>query len=339
VIPRRHRTLLLGAAGIAATVGVVALINQIARNLDLLSRLQGAALAWLVVCAVGETIAYSGFMLSYQSMARLCDGPRFPASVVIRVVGLSFGAFSVATALGGLSVDFWALREAGESPTHASARVIALETMRWAVLTLATCAAAFVVLLGIQGRMAWGVPVGWLTVTALCFAGGMWVSAPARRDRLMHLRGRLGRALGVAVLALVYIRRLLVGAGGAGLRRRAIGGAGLFWGGEILCAWAALRAFGASVGVAPLILGYTTGYVATGLPLPLGGAGGVDAALTGGFVLAGVPLGSALLGAVAFRVFSFWLPALGALASVLTAHGLPNRLREIARARHDSPAP
>jgi len=346
VIPRRHRTLLLGAAGIALTAGVIALIDQTARNLDLLSRLQGATPAWLVVCAAGETIAYAGFVLSYQSMAQLCAGPRLPASVVLRVVGLSFGAFSVATAIGGLSVDFWALREAGEDASHASARVIALETMRWAVLTVVTCAAAVVVLLGIQHRMVWTVPAGWLALTAFCFAGGIWVSAPSRRDRLMHLRGRLGRALGVAVLALVYIRRLLTGP--RGLRRRAIGGAAAFWAGEILCAWAALRAFGASVGLAPLILGYTTGYLATGLPLPLGGAGSVDAAHTGGFVLAGVPLGSALLGAVAFRVFSFWLPALGALVSVLTAHGLPERLREIARARggpalsldaRDRPAP
>jgi uncharacterized membrane protein YbhN (UPF0104 family) len=331
VTPRRRRTLLLGAAGLAVTAAVVALIDQIAHNLGLLSRLQGATFSWLVVCAAGETVAYAGFILSYQSMAQVCGGPRFPASVVVRVVGLSFGAFSVATAIGGLSVDFWALREAGEDASHASARVIGLETMRWAVLTIVTCAAAIAVLLGVQHRMVWAVPAGWLVVTAFCFAGGIWVSAPARRERLMRLRSRPGRALGIAVLGLVYIRRMLTGS--RDLRRRAVGGAALFWGGEILCAWAALRAFGISVALAPLILGYSTGYLATGLPLPLGGAGGVDAALTGGFVLAGVPLGSALLAAVAFRVFSFWLPALGALVSVLTAHGLPDRLREIARGR------
>ena len=135
---------------------------------------------------------------------------------------------------------------------------------------------------------------------------------------------------------------------GSGVRRRAVGGAALFWAGELLCAWAALRAFGTQIGVAPLVLGYTTGYVATGLPLPFGGAGGVDAALTGGFVLAGAPLGSALLGAVTFRIFSFWLPAVGAIMSVLTAHGLTRRLREIGQARSatgvtadamESPAP
>ena len=42
------------------------------------------------------------------------------------------------------------------------------------------------------------------------------------------------------------------------------------------------------------------------------------------------------LGAVAFRVFSFWLPALIAVLSVATMHGLRSRLREVARARDHS---
>jgi glycosyltransferase 2 family protein len=342
----RHRPPVLLALGVAATAAVILLMSEAARNVHLLSLLRDATPGWLVVCALAEILAYAGFVLSYQAMARVSGGPRLPASVVVRVIGLSFGAFSVATAIGGLSVDFWALREAGEDRVHAGARVIALETLRWAVLTLATCIAGVLVLLGVGHRVPWIVPVTWFVVTALCFAGGLWVSAPTRSRSMTERIGPVGRALAVAVTALLYIRQL-IGGGGA-LRRRAVGGAALFWGAELLCAWAALRAFGARVGVAPLLLGYTTGYVATGLPLPLGGAGGVDAALTGGFVLAGAPLGSALLGAVAFRVFSFWLPALVALLSVLTMHGLPDRLREIARARgaqrftidaRESPAP
>jgi uncharacterized membrane protein YbhN (UPF0104 family) len=251
--------------------------------------------------------------------------------VVVRVVGLSFDAFSVATAVGGLSVDFWALRQAGEDGRHASGRIIGLETMRWAVLSLATCAAGLLSLLGVGHRVAWPASVIWWVVTGLCFAGARWFSSPRRRDRFTGLRGRLGTPLAIAIIGLVYIGQMTHGP--AGLRRRALGGAAIFWTGEILCAWAALRAFGAIVSVPALVLGYTTGYVATGLPLPLGGAGGVDAALTGGFVLAGVPVGSALLGAITFRLFSFWLPALGALLAALTARGLPARLREIARSR------
>jgi uncharacterized membrane protein YbhN (UPF0104 family) len=55
--------------------------------------------------------------------------------------------------------------------------------------------------------------------------------------------------------------------------------------------------------------------------------------MTGGFVLAGAPLSTALLGAVAFRVFNFWLPAFTALGSAATLGGLRRRLHEIAASR------
>ena len=323
--------------GVAATVVVVVLIGQAAHYADLLTRLRAAKPGWLVLCAAGEVVAYAGFAASYQAVAELDGGPRLPYLTVVRVVGLSFGAFSVATAIGGLSVDFWALREAGEPPKMASARVIALETMRWALLSIATCAAAIVVLLGAGGgQVPWEVPVAWLVITPACFAGGLWISGARRRGRFTRSTGSLALdALGVAVRALVLVRRLVHAP--VGLTVRACGGAALFWSGELLCAWAALRAFGVTVGVAPLLLGYTTGYVSMGLPLPAGGSGSVDAAMTAGFVLAGAPLSGALLGAIAFRLFSFWLPAVGALLSLATLRGLRARLHAVAERRAEPP--
>ena len=333
----RKRLLVSGGVAIAATAAVVVLIGQAAHFADLLTRLRAAHLGWLLLCAAGEVAAYAGFVASYQAMAELDGGPRLAYPTVVRVVGLSFGAFSVATAIGGLSVDFWALREAGEPPKLASARVIALETMRWAVLATATCVAAIVVLLGGSGaKVPWEVPVAWLVITPLCFAGGLWISDARQRARFTrssggHVRG----ALEVAVRALVLVRVLTHAP--ARLVVRAVGGAALFWAGELLCAWAALRAFGTSVAVLPLLLGYTTGYVSLGLPLPVGGAGSVDAAMTAGFVLAGAPLGAALLGAIAFRLFSFWLPAIWAVLSLATLRGLRARLHAVAEARPQPP--
>jgi uncharacterized membrane protein YbhN (UPF0104 family) len=323
--------------GVAATVVVVVLIGQAAHYADLLTRLRAAQPGWLVLCAAGEVVAYAGFVASYQAVAELDGGPRLPYLTVVRVVGLSFGAFSVATAIGGLSVDFWALREAGEPPNMASARVIALETMRWALLSLATCAAAIVVLLGAGGgQVPWEVPVAWLLITPACFAGGLWISGTRRQARFTRSTGSLALdALGVAVRALVLVRKLVHAP--VGLTVRACGGAALFWSGELLCAWAALRAFGVTVAVAPLLLGYTTGYVSMGLPLPAGGSGSVDAAMTAGFVLAGAPLSGALLGAIAFRLFSFWLPAVGALLSLATLRGLRARLHSVAERRAEPP--
>jgi uncharacterized membrane protein YbhN (UPF0104 family) len=129
----------------------------------------------------------------------------------------------------------------------------------------------------------------------------------------------------------VYLRGLLTAP--LQVRVRAVIGGVVYWAGDLLCAWAALRSFGTTLGLAPLLVGYTTGYLAEALPLPAGGSGSVEAAMTGGFVLAGAPIDGALLGAVAFRVFNFWMPAIPAVVSVLTVRGLRERLQEIARER------
>jgi uncharacterized membrane protein YbhN (UPF0104 family) len=337
VTAERKRLLVSAVVGGVATVAVVILIGEAAHFAAVLKRLRAAQPGWLLLCAAGEAAAYAGFVGSYQAMAELDGGPRLPYTTVVRVVALSFGAFSVATAIGGLSVDFWALREAGEPPKVASARIIALETMRWAVLSIATCLAAIAVLLGASGgHVPWELSVAWLVVTPLCVAGGVRISGSRRRERFTNPSGgRIRDALGVAVRALVLIRILTRAP--ARLAVRAFGGAAVFWAGELVCAWAALRAFGVTVAPAPLVLGYTTGYLSMGLPLPAGGSGSVDAAMTGGFVLAGAPLGGALLGAIAFRLFSFWLPALGAIVSLATLRGLRARLHAVAERRAQPP--
>lgn len=326
-----RRLLLLMALAIVITAGVIALIGQAAHFGKLAHGLERAQFGWLVICALGQVLAYLGYIVCYQAIARLAGGPRLPLGIVLRVVGLAFGAFSVATTLGGLAVDFWALRETGEPAANASARVIALETLRWAVLSLATCVGCVLLLSGLADRPPWGVAVAWLVVTPACFLAGRWFSAPERRGRFTEGRGVFRGALAIAIRALVYLRQLMHAP--LIIRARAIVGASVFWTGDLLCAWAALRAFGVHIALLPLLVGYSTGLLSEMIPLPAGGAGGVDAALTGGFALAGVPLSSALLAAVTFRLFTFWLPMALALVSVVTVGSLRRRLKEIAAAR------
>ncbi len=329
----RKREAVLVLLALATTAVVIVVIGEAAHFPTLLRRLRHATPTWLVVCAGGELLAFAGYAVSYQAVAGMSGGPQLSLPVVLRVIGLSFGAFSVASVAGGLSVDFWALREAGEPARTASARVIALETLRWAVMGIAICAAAVIILVGSYSHPAWPVEAAWLALIPACFAGGRWISAVGRRDRFTDpaVTGRIRRALGVAVRALVMIRELVSRPSAA--RARAIGGSVAFWLGDMICAWAALRAFGVTLGALPLLLGYVTGFVAEAVPLPAGGSGSVDAAMTGGFVLAGAPVSAALLAAVAFRVFSFWLPAIAAAASVLTARGLRRKLHEVAEQR------
>jgi glycosyltransferase 2 family protein len=100
----------------------------------------------------------------------------------------------------------------------------------------------------------------------------------------------------------------------------------LYWLGDMATLYAGLRAFGVHTSAAQIALAYTTGYVANLLPLPTGGVGGVDAAMTYALHVLGVPLDSALAGVIAYRFFGFWLPTIPAAWAFFTLPSLGRTL-------------
>jgi uncharacterized membrane protein YbhN (UPF0104 family) len=307
--PRAHsarRLALLGGGAVVLVVGVGLAIGKAANYARLLHDLRHAHTAWLALCLGGEAAAYTGYLVGYRETAAVDGGPRFPLRDALRIVAAGFGALVVATGAGQLAVDYWALRRYGQTRHEALARVIAINTLVWAVLTAAAFGAAAALALGADRGAPGGALVPWLVLVPACFAAAFWVTARRRYERLAAEVGGRVRQLFAACIRGVRLVRLLPPA--------AFGGAGVFWAGELLCLWAALRAFGVSIGLASLVFAYATGFLAAGLPLPLGGAGGVDAAMTYALTLVGVPLSAALLAAFAFRLFNFWLPVLPALA-------------------------
>jgi uncharacterized protein (TIRG00374 family) len=104
-------------------------------------------------------------------------------------------------------------------------------------------------------------------------------------------------------------------------------GFAVYWFGHIFTLYVALRAFGIDdVDLPPLVLAFATGYVATALPLPGGGSGGIEAALAFSLRAVGVPLAPALLAALVYRFFTFWLPILPALVLFPTVKSLDREL-------------
>ena len=96
-------------------------------------------------------------------------------------------------------------------------------------------------------------------------------------------------------------------------------GVAFFCLGDMVCLWAALRAFSIEVSLPALVLAYATGSVASRRSLPAGGAGVVEVLMTFALVWVGVPLAPALAGVLLHRLVSFWLPLVPALA--LMPHG------------------
>jgi uncharacterized membrane protein YbhN (UPF0104 family) len=348
----RRKALVTLAGAVLLVAGVFALIGRAAHYDELLDVVRRADRAWLPVGLGGLLLAYSGYILAYRDVARVWGGPCFPYWTVARVVAIGFGANLVGSAAAGLAVDFWALRRAGVGLHDSVRRVLGLNTLEWGLLGVFAAVAGGIVLVQSGGKAPLGMAVSWLVVVPICLAAMAWVSSPRRADRLTSVLP-VARPEGWRQLS--AWARWLVTAGRKALAD-AIGGvvvvrhvvccahrypAGLFgfpvyWLGHLLTLYAGLRAFaGSDVALAGLVLAFATGYAATALPLPGGGAGGIEAALTFSLHAVGLELAPALLGAVFYRIFTFWLPVVPALALLPTVGGLD---QELPRTRREAPA-
>jgi uncharacterized protein (TIRG00374 family) len=342
---QRRRALVTVALALVLATAAALLIGKFASYTQLSASLRKADPWWLTLCVVGEVVAYAGYIAAYRDVARVGGGPELSVRVTTEIVALGFGAFVVSSA-GGPAVDYWALHRAGASPKDAFRRVLALNTYKFFMLGAAACIAGVVILVGIGHGAPLAMTLPWLVVVPACVAAGAWVSSADRISRLAQLPATVAQPRGLRGLEhwLLYLLRqgLAEAVGGVGYVRHmlvqprrfpaALIGYALYWAGDVLCLYAGLRAFGGHVGGAAIVLAYATGYIATILPLPAGGTGGIEAAMTFSLSAVGVPLAPALLGVVAFRVFNFWLPILPALATVPALHRLERDLHDAARA-------
>lgn len=350
----RLRALLVLAAGVVLVIGVVGLVGKAADFSRLLDALHTADWAWLALCAPGVIAGYCGYIAAYRDAARVDQGPELPLRVAGGVVAVGFGAFVVGSAAGGLALNYWALHRAGVSRREAVQRVLGLNTMQWLALGVAASLAGAASLVG-AGRAPAAMSLAWLAAVPLCIAAAALLTSPRLAPRLTAQPRRPSRGLRIGTVlgwtrfllresladalgGVLYVRRLV-----SAPRRYPSGifGYPVYWGGQLLCLYAGLRAFGVHIGLASLVLAFATGYVATSLPLPAGGTGGIEAAMTYALHAVGVPLAPALLGVLAYRLFTFWLPIVPAVALLPALRHLGDRLDQLprsARAR-EVPAP
>lgn len=319
----RRKAILTAVLALLLAVLVVGVVGQVTSFRDMLQALRDANGWWFPVGLAGELAAYAGYIVAYRDIARADGGPRMSLWTVTRVVGVGFGAFVAGSSFGTLGVDYWALHRAGDPRHKAARRVLALNTLEWAVLAVAAALAGVLLLAGIDGEAPAAMELAWAIVVPACVAAALWVTSPSRVNRFTSLprrdlRPRIWRAVRVGLAdsigGVVLVRTIL-----ASPRRYpfAVLGFPVYWAGDILTLYAAIRAFDARVGLFPLVLAYTTAYVVTSLPLPAGGAGGVEAGLAFSLHAVGVALAPALLATLVYRFFTLWLP-LGVAVLALT---------------------
>ena len=192
------------------------------------------------------------------------------------------------------------------------------------MLSIAALVASVLLYFGWDGDASDGWTLPSLFIIPV-FALALWLTSPKRAERLSRpLPGRLRRWFADSVAGAASARHLVTSPNEHGM---GVLGNLLYWTGDILCLWAALRLVNAHITVSALVLAYSAGYVLTRRALPAGGAGFVEIALTFSLVGMGLRFAPALLGVVVYRLFNFWLPIVPALALMPGIRDLRERLR------------
>ena len=335
--------LTVGVAVVVTTVLVLS-IGRLAGFTKLGDRLSGATWGWLGLCALGQIGVFIGYAGAFRtSVAGSGDlfgepgdigsggtdsytavggdlanrrGPRVAVWYSLKVALAGFGLTQLVAAGGaaGMAFTFWVIRRLGFSKKNAMVQLITLNTAVYFVFGGIGWLGALVGL--VDPAVPKAMAVSWLAGFAAVIALALWFTQPERAAALTSAEDetRLRRALDVGVSAAARVRAFTHTADG----RRLLAWSLLYWAGDLVSLWAALRAFGVTVSATALVGAYVTGYLAQSVPIPLIATGGVDAATTFTLTAVGVPIEVALLGVVAHRVFAFWLPVIPGLWSATT---------------------
>ncbi len=329
VVPSGWRAVIALVAAVLLVVGVGLLIAQAAGFAEVRDAIERADASWFVVCLGAQVFALAAYADVVRGTFRWKGrpDPRFWLST--RVLFGTIGAARV-FALGGIgaiAAAYWCFRRARFSADDAIVHVLGFNILFYVSLGAGAWAAALVSAAGIWGDESLLGTLPWLVLGPTVLGVGAVLTRPGRVEVQLRRDGSVvRRAVSNAVAGAAWVRDVLVDAAG----RRLVLASASYWVGNVLCLWAALRSVGETLPFPELLLGFALGQVAVLLPLPLGGVGGVDAAMTYALTAVGVPLAPALVAVGVYRLFAFWAPTIPALAALALLPRTGHRLQRLA---------
>lgn len=326
---KRHRRTIGVGVFVVATAGLIYFVlPQITGLSSTLRRLRHADPWWIALGVSLEAISLSGYGLLFRTVFS-SDGVRigWRESYQITLAGTVASKLLSAAGAGGVALTVWALRASGMATRVIARRMVTFELMLYAVFAGALLLGGTGLRTGVfAGRAPWTltvlpafiagtVIVATFALRALPAKLDAWITRGASsRRRAQRLLSRLAEAPRTlresTEVALELVRA----------RRIGIVGALIYWGFDIGALWAALHAFGSPPPIAAIVMAYFIGQLANVLPLP-GGLGGVEGGMIGALLAFGAQGSLAILGVLAYRLISFWLPTLpGAVAYMRLRH-------------------
>jgi uncharacterized protein (TIRG00374 family) len=317
-----RRQLIIGAIIVVlALVGLYFLIPKLAGLNQTWGQLKHGDPFLLVVGGVLEMLSVAGYAVLFRTVfGRGMQRIDWRASIEIPLAGIAAIRLLSAAGAGGIAVTAWALRRAGMRPTVIACRLVASYVIQYSLYLGSLIVCGLGLWLGVfPGGGSFSITVvpailgavGVLLVLSMALVPEDFERRLATLSRRSGRIGRLAARVGTAPETVGSGVRTAIGL----VRERRLGllGAAAYWGFDIAVLGLSFRAFGEVLPVAVLIMGYFLGTLGSLLPLP-GGIGGIEGGMIGAFAAFGVPGGRAVVGVLAYRAISFWLPTIPGIA-------------------------
>jgi uncharacterized membrane protein YbhN (UPF0104 family) len=285
-----------------------------------LNKLGDANPAWLAAALAMAMVMFLSYGALFRGVTARGLELSFPEAYQITMAGLAAALLFAAGGAGGVVLTYWAITKAGLETRRAVCRMIAFLVLLYGVYVTTVVIDGILLRTGVLNGPH---PVG-LTLVPAGIAGAVIVifllislipSDLERRAARFSDSGRLGRlarrlAPAPATLArgtktaLLLVRKPGGGSGG-GL---AVAGAIGYWAANVGILWASFHAYGVSVPLGVVVMGFFVGLAANLFPFAPAGVGAVDAGMIGVFVLFGYSGTEVFPAILTYRVFAFWLP-------------------------------
>jgi uncharacterized protein (TIRG00374 family) len=329
----RRRIAGLVLAVVLLVVAIYVVLPKVVGLNDVFDRLSDATWYWVVVAAAFNALSFSAYSVLFRGVLAGREDDLVHRRLDLRVSYQITMAGFVATTLfsaggaGGVALTYWALRKAGMSRHRAACRMVAFLALLYSVYLLALLVFGVLLRTGVlHGDNPVGgtiVPAAVAGVALLFLVGVSFLPEGVER----HIRRLEARGTRVARVASAVAKAPVTLASGVRTaaayvrhpRRSALTllGALGWWAGNIGVLWGCFHAFGLSVPLGVLVMGFFVGMVANLAPSPAAGTGTVDVGLIGAFVLFGIDADDVLPAILVFRMVGFWLPIpVGVLAYV-----------------------
>jgi uncharacterized protein (TIRG00374 family) len=318
------RKLLRKGAPIVVLLTVVVLILVLAPGTGEVGHLlRDASLPWVGLAVVLEGLSCFSYVLMFRPI--FC--PRMPWSFASKIGWSELGAGSIVPASGaaGLALGAWALHEGGMATERIARRSVAFFLIKSSVNFIAVAILGYLLAFGlVRADQPLWLTLGPAVLATLVIVLVVLLPRVGPGDEPAQDPSRVARGISAARHALIHGTTEAIET----LRHPnplIILGAVGYWAWDNAVLWATFHAFGTSVSLTTILMGYLIGQLGGLLPIP-GGIGGIDGGLIGAMIVFGAPAAAAAAAVLVYRVILFWLPLIGggiaflALRRELAAH-------------------